>query len=205
MADVVSEEGYQATSVSKLVASAGVSRNSFYEHFANKEECFLAAYDATVEEAMTWVRASSHPSDDWHTRLEAGFAAFLGFAAAEPALAWVCVVEVLAAGPRALARRDEAMRAFAGFLDRGRAEDGAEEIRPLLTEVVVGGIYEIIYTRILNRRTATLPQLLPDIMYVWLAPSLGPTRAAAARVATARRLGRPLLRVAEPEPHEART
>jgi AcrR family transcriptional regulator len=187
MANVVSEEGYQRTSVSKVVAAAGVSRNAFYEHFANKEDCFLAAYDATVQQVMARVREASRPSDDWDRRLEAGFAAFLRFAAAEPALAWLCVVEVLAAGPRALARRDEAMRAFGRFLERSRRQHGSSAVPPTLTEVVAGGVYEIIYARILSRRTASLPELLPDIMYVWLAPFVGPEQAAAARVACVRR------------------
>lgn len=202
IAEVVSEEGYHGTSVSKVVAAAGVSRNSFYEHFANKEDCFLAAYDAAVEQVMARVRAASRPSEDWDDRLEAGFAAFLGFAAAEPALAWLCVVEVLAAGPRALARRDEAMRVFSRFLERSRSQHGQRDVPPILTEVVAGGIYEIIYARILNRRTASLPELLPDIMYVWLAPFVGPERAAAARASSARRIGLegpPVLVVADAE------
>lgn len=186
MARVASEEGYRAASVSKVVSEAGVSRNSFYEHFANKEECFLAAYDAAVEQVVARVRAASDAESSGSAALEAGFAAFLGFAAAEPELAWLCVVEVLAAGPRALARRDDAMRKFAAFLEDGR-EEVTVGVPPLLTEVVVGGIYEVIYARILDRETAVLPQLLPDIMYVWLAPFVGTREAAAARLAIGQR------------------
>lgn len=200
MAEVVSEEGYRATSVSKVVAAAGVSRNSFYEHFANKEDCFLAAYDATVEQVMARVREATGPARSRVEALEAGFAAFLGFAAAEPALAWLCVVEVLAAGPRALERRDAAMRAFGSVLEDGHGDaDGASRVPPVLTEVLVGGIYEVIYARILNREAATLPSLLPDVMYVWMAPFVGAVRASALRVEAARALGietDPLLTVA---------
>nr|WP_246345270.1 TetR/AcrR family transcriptional regulator [Conexibacter arvalis] len=201
MAHVVSEEGYGAASVSKVVAAAGVSRNSFYEHFANKEECFLAAYDAAVDRVVARVRAAADAERTRQEAFEAGFAAFLGFAAAEPDLAWLCVVEVLAAGPRALARRDDAMRRFALFLEQGRVDDAAADVPPLMTEVVVGGIYEVIYARILERDTARLPQLLPDIMYVWLAPYLGVARATAVRAGVARRIGAPRegLQIA-PEP-----
>jgi AcrR family transcriptional regulator len=202
MAQVVSEEGYQGTSVSKVVAAAGVSRNTFYEHFANKEDCFLAAYDATIDRVVAHVAAASRSQAGWDERLEAGFAAFLGFAAREPALAWLCVVEVLAAGPRALARRDDAMRRFGEFLEHCRGRHGGSAVPRLLTEVVAGGIYEIIYARILTHRTESLPELLPDIMYVWLAPFVGPARAAGARVATARRMAHgdaPVLVVADAE------
>ena len=201
MARVVAEEGYGAASVSKVVAAAGVSRNTFYEHFANKEECFLAAYDAAVDQVIVRVRDATAAAPGGQAALEAGFGAFLGFAAAEPELAWLCVVEVLAAGPRALARRDEAMRRFAAFLESGREGQEGADVSPLLTEVVVGGIYEVIYARILKGDTARLPELLPDVMYVWLAPVVGVVRATAARAAVARRIGLPRdpLHVA-PEP-----
>jgi len=187
IARVVSEEGYRATSVSKIVTAAGMSRNGFYEHFANKEECFLAAYDTAVEQVMARVRAATSGTRSGRAALEAGFAAFLGYAADEPELAWLCVVEVLAAGPRALARRDEAMRRFAAFLEEGRG-DGPAGVPPVLTEVIVGGVYEVIYARILNRETESLPELLPDVLYVWLAPFVGAAGATAARSAAAARL-----------------
>jgi AcrR family transcriptional regulator len=191
MARVVTEEGYRAASVSKVVAAAGVSRNSFYEHFANKEDCFLAAYDAAVDQVIVRVRYATTEQPTTQAALEAGFGAFLGFAAAEPELAWLCVVEVLAAGPRALARRDEAMRRFAAFLESSRDGQEDADVSPLLTEVVVGGIYEVIYARILKGDTARLPELLPDIMYVWLAPVVGAVRATAARASAGRRIGLP--------------
>lgn len=187
IAHVVAQEGYRAASVSKIVAAAGVSRNSFYEHFANKEECFLAAYDEAVEQVMARVRSATVSAASGRDALESGFAAFLGYAVDEPELAWLCVVEVLAAGPRALARRDEAMRRFAAFLEQGRGEDPSD-VPPVLTEVIVGGVYEVIYARILNRETATLPELLPDVLYVWLAPFVGADRATAVRSAAVSRL-----------------
>ncbi|MDO8185118.1 TetR/AcrR family transcriptional regulator [Conexibacter sp. JD483] len=187
IAHVVAQDGYRAASVSKIVAVAGVSRNSFYEHFANKEECFLAAYDEAVEQVMARVRSATSTARSRRDALEAGFGAFLGYAADEPELAWLCIVEVLAAGPRALARRDEAMRRFAAFLEEGRGDDPSD-VPPVLTEVIVGGVYEVIYARILNRETATLPELLPDVLYVWLAPFVGAARATAVRSAAAGRL-----------------
>ncbi len=170
IAEVVAEEGFAACSVSKVVAGAGVSRNSFYEHFANKEECFLAAYDAAVEQVMLQVQVARPPQASRRVCLEAGFGAFLRFAAAEPSLAWLCVVEVLAAGPRALARRDAAMAAFGAYLDQDLPEELTARTPRVLTEVLVGGVYELIYARILHGRTADLPALLPDIMHVWMSP-----------------------------------
>jgi hypothetical protein len=61
-------------------------------------------------------------------------------------------------------------------------------VPPVLTEVIVGGVYEVIYARILDRETETLPELLPDVLYVWLAPFVGARRATAARRAAATRI-----------------
>lgn len=198
IAAVVADEGFDACSVSKIVATAGVSRTTFYEHFANKEECFLAAYDATVEQVMLHVRASRPPTADRRACLEAGFDAFLRFAAAEPALAWLCVVEVLAAGPRALARRDAAMAAFGAYLEQSCAGETAARVPRLMTEVLVGGVYELIYARVLHGETAGLAELLPDIMYVWLVPFLGAAPTAAAAGTTRPGPARPHLWIAPP-------
>jgi len=193
VAEVVFEEGYHAASVAKIVGAAGVSRNCFYDHFSNKEECFLAAYDATLARLVSYMHAACDDAQDWPARLEAELGAFLRFSAAEPALAWLCIVEVLAAGPRSLARRDATISAFVARLQR-RSENAVPET---MTRVLVGGVYELVYTRMLRGESAALPDLLPEIVYVWLAPFLGPAFAAARSAAVS---GAPAhLRVA-PEP-----
>ena len=50
MADLVGRDGYAATTVANVLELAGISRKAFYKHFANKQECFLAAYDAIAAE-----------------------------------------------------------------------------------------------------------------------------------------------------------
>src|SRR6195256_1200113 len=49
MAEAVAEKGYVGTAVADVIERAGVSRETFYEHFSSKEDCFLAAYDTGVE------------------------------------------------------------------------------------------------------------------------------------------------------------
>src|SRR6476659_5078578 len=76
MAETVAEKGYAATTVADVVARAGVSRKTFYEHFADREECFLAAYDAAVDALFARVAervATGAPEgDDWQGRVRAG-------------------------------------------------------------------------------------------------------------------------------------
>jgi hypothetical protein len=97
-----------------------------------------------------------------------------------PAVGRLAMVEGLAAGPMALARRDAALRQFTGFLDAGRAETSVE--LPGITSLsLAGGINELLYSEILHGASARLPSRLPDLMF-WIAlPFLGPEGAAEQR------------------------
>jgi hypothetical protein len=87
------------------------------------------------------------------------------FLAAEPELARACVIEVLAAGPRAIARRNAAMRTFAEII-----EENIRELAPcwpvprLTAETIVGGIHEVVFNRILDDRIDELPSLVDDLL-----------------------------------------
>jgi hypothetical protein len=87
----------------------------------------------------------------------------------------MCIVEVMAAGPEAVARRNEAMRAFAALIEENARERLAESPPSDLTaETVVGGIYDVVYTRILRGETRELPSLAPDLVETALVHYLGP-------------------------------
>ncbi len=116
----VGEQGYPETRVADLIARSGVSRKTFYEHFADKEECFLAAHDAAAGLLMGGVTAAYEAEEEWIDAIRAALAAFLGFLAAHPHLTRLCIVDVHAVGSRGLARRDAAVRGFYRFLDAGR-------------------------------------------------------------------------------------
>ena len=101
--------------------------------------------------------------------------AFLTLLAAEPAYANMCIVEVLVAGPAALERRNAVMREFAELIEKGATEELPKGARPpaLTSETLVGGIHEVIYSRILRGETAQLPTLLPDLTFSVLLPYMG--------------------------------
>jgi AcrR family transcriptional regulator len=165
VAQAAAERGYAEMSVEAVIARAGVSRRTFYEHFKNKEDAFFAAYDAAVHEVVRHVRRAYLSEVTAQERLRAGIRAYLQFLAAGPELARMCIVEVLAAGPRVLARRNEAMRMFAEII-----EDNIHELvpschRPALTaETIVGGIHEAVFNRILAGRIDELPGLADDLL-----------------------------------------
>jgi AcrR family transcriptional regulator len=161
--------------IEDVIAIAGVSRRTFYDHFANKEEAFLAAYELVLDQLLTGVRTAFGSGESWPSRVRRGLAAFLNLLASEPVLAQVCVVEALAAGPRALARRTAAMQAFQALL-MPPADDALATTTapPVAIEAIVGGIYEVIYSRVTTQRTEELPSLLPSLLHSALLPFVGP-------------------------------
>src|SRR4051794_16599822 len=103
--DVVAELGYPETRVVDIIKRAGVSRKTFYELFDDKEQCFLDAFDiaAGALQKVTNDGFEAAPDDPWVDRIRLGLANFLQIIADRPTAAKVCIVEVLAAGPKALA------------------------------------------------------------------------------------------------------
>jgi AcrR family transcriptional regulator len=174
VAEAVAEQGYATTTVADIIARARLSRRTFYEHFADKEECFLAAYDTVAEQLLAAVGHAYEQADAWPQKVHDGLETFLAYLAAEPAFARMCIVEVVAAGPDARSRRDAAMRVFVELLEPGRDEAPKGVVVPsLAAEIVVGGIYEIVYSRLQRDAVHELAAMLPELLYCALVPYIG--------------------------------
>jgi len=183
VADVTSAASYAEMTVEDIIVTAGVSRRAFYEHFKNKDDAFLAAYDAVVDQLVGRVAAAGGSEEDPVKRVSAGLGAFLDFLGREPSFARMCIVEALAAGPEAIQRRNDAMGAFTDLIEQNVRQFWGDKGPPALTaETVVGGIYEVVYTRVLRGEIRELPDLLPDLTYSALLPYVGPEAAAAERL-----------------------
>jgi AcrR family transcriptional regulator len=163
IANVVAEKGYAATRVADITEYAGVSRKTFYELFDDKEDCFLAGYDAITALLMDRMAVGLEAVADgsWEERVSALLGEFLRFLASEPAFARMCIVEVLSSGARGLARRDAAIEAFFPVVDQiPRSQPDAERwLSPMTPVFVVGGILEVVYAAIRRGETAALPEL----------------------------------------------
>jgi AcrR family transcriptional regulator len=183
VAQVASTRGYGAMSVQDVVREAGVSRRTFYEQFKNKDHAFLAAYDEASGRLMTTIRTGIDAEKTFEDKISAGFRAFLELLAASPAFAKMCIVEVLAAGPEAIARRAKTMEDFTEIFEVAAQQTLVKENppSPLIAETIVGGVYETVYRRIARGETAELPKLLPDLTESALLPYVGEARAAAQR------------------------
>jgi AcrR family transcriptional regulator len=189
MIQAVAEQGYQATPVTHVIARAGVSGKTFYEQFADKEECFLAAYDYASSHLLSETNeAYERAASPWPERVHHGVRALLEHLAERPAAGKVCIVEVLAAGRRAIARRDAAIRSFTYFIDAGRGE-ATHELPGFTAMAILGGVTEILYSNIVQGNTAQLPRLAPDFVYWITLPFLGMERAAEERERSREALG----------------
>jgi AcrR family transcriptional regulator len=182
VAQVASTRGYGGMSVQDIVREAGVSRRTFYEQFKNKDHAFLAAYDEASGRLLQSVRAAVDAESTVEGKVVAGFSAFLTLLTASPAFAKMCIVEVLAAGPDAIARRARTMEEFTGYFEEAAQQLlGEDAPSPLVAETIVGGVYETVYRRIARGETADLPKLLPDLAESALLPYVGEQPARAQR------------------------
>jgi AcrR family transcriptional regulator len=162
MAQAVLEKGYVRATVADVLSRARVSRETFYEHFTDKEDCFLAAYELAVE-ALHQTIAASVPTRNVTplTRLRRALAAYLATLAEEGALARVFLVDVYAAGPQALARRREVMDRFVDTI-----AELVEERDRFAVEAFVGAISSLVTVRVAVGEYDELPELLDPIMRI---------------------------------------
>ena len=168
-----SEKGYRAVTVADVVRRAGIARNTFYENFGSKEECFLAAQEYAMDSALAEVVGAAGTIDDWPRRVQAGLAAFLSYVAREPALARTCMVEALAAGPAAVHCYEESLQAFVSLFRVGRdVSPYGGDLPETLEEALIGGIFWILYQRLLQEPDG-IEDLLPELVEFTLTPYLG--------------------------------
>ena len=167
MAQAVADHGYGATTVAHVVALAGVSRKTFYEHFSDKQDCFLALYDTGIAyvlgrigEALLSDTGNGAP----RSRIGAGLRAFLEVLAEEPAFSRAIILEVHAAGAEALARRRATLETFARRYEdiNDQARAAGKSVPPLSHDIalaLVGAILELVAIRIEDGDAAQLPGL----------------------------------------------
>jgi AcrR family transcriptional regulator len=183
MLNAVADLGYLETNVQDVIDRAGVSRPTFYEHFSNKEDCFLAAFDSSATRLRKKVEAAVRKGGDvWRDRVRFGLEALLKFAVREPDTARTMVVEARAASVAAVQRRVELLDEFAQCLDEQARELLPEPSAPapVTAAGIVGGVESLLYSRLCKREFDQLEALLPSLMYFVILPYEGHQAAAEA-------------------------
>ena len=184
MLESVAEQGYAGTTVPEVVARARVSRNAFYEFFADKEACFVAACDEVAVEILAAL-APFDAEPEWTSALLKGVHAYLAWWQERPRFARAHYVELPQAGADAVAQRDRANRQFGELLRRLglRARREQPELGPLpdlVPRVLVYAFAELVAEEIRAGRLDTLTGLAPELG--WLALRLLADDATAERI-----------------------
>jgi len=178
MIRVVGREGYKETSVADVIEEAGVSRTTFYKHFEDKHECFLAAYEVLVEQVFAEVITNCNGSQSWLQRMEKGLETIVKLFALDPELARTAVVEVAAAGADARQMHWDAVARFTEYLEDGRELSDGRELPENISLMSAGAVSGLIFDELLAGRAAQLPAMLPDLLFAMLVPYIGPSAAA---------------------------
>ncbi|HUB73381.1 MAG TPA: TetR/AcrR family transcriptional regulator [Solirubrobacteraceae bacterium] len=168
MIEAVSRRGYKRTTVAHVIALAGVSRRAFYELFANKEECFLATYDIVVMRARKRMLDAWTAERGWANRVHAACRTLLDDIAEEPKGPHLVLVDALGVGPKARERLLLSGFTFERLVSSAFSQppDGIGFPR-LTSRGIVGGVRNVIFTRMLEQRQHEL-KLLSDEVLDWV-------------------------------------
>jgi AcrR family transcriptional regulator len=187
MVESAADKGYSATTVGDVISRAGVSRTTFYQQFRDKESCYLAAYqrggEAQYRNVVEAVEAVTDPLEQVERKVGAYLAGLVAF----PASARAFLLEATAAGPRALASRDELQGRYADLLGRiyGRFRERSAdlpELPPDIFRAAVAAVDDLVVRWVREGRLAELQERRPVAVYVELAllgvaGTAGPPRA----------------------------
>jgi AcrR family transcriptional regulator len=199
--ELINEHGLQGVRISELVSRAGVSRRSFYEHFHNKEECLLAAFDASVQRLTEAMARAYDPEMQWRTQVEAIVRALFDATIARPSATRLVCVDVIAAGEEGVERWAHGTRRFERFLGEVfKQAPGEGGIPEPVAKAVVGALRKILYSRVSSGQSgralrSELDRVLPEVVE-WIcsyypSPASIPMRPRQMRVPSKDRANRP--------------
>lgn len=175
----VCAKGFAAMTVEDICARAGVSRRTFYENFRDREDCFIASYRLHTEELTAVVAGAASAGGDWQERARVALGRLLRYLGERPEVAHMGLVEVMAAGPRALAERDQTVALLTSLIGEDALAVAETPAPRLLLHTIAGSALHLIYTWTLAGRAQELERLLPAVMYMVLVALHGPHGAAA--------------------------
>jgi AcrR family transcriptional regulator len=170
LAAVVGEKGYPDTTVAEIVERAQTSQRTFYEHFNNKEDAIVAALDSGSAHMLASALPAFRRAPDWQHAVHDTIEAMFAFGAEEPEYARMGGVEMYAAGKRALDQREIVTEGMEGLLAPGY--ELKPDTPPIAAEAVGGALYSLLYDHVNKKGPETLPDLVPTLVYVTLAPFL---------------------------------
>lgn len=187
--ELVAKRGYHDVTVALIVKRARVSFKTFYRHFAGKEECFMALFDAEMGRSRERIEAAlaAQSAEPWPAQVIAALRALFASILLDPLIARATIVEGPTVGPAIIERYERLATALSPLLARGReAAPSAGALPATLEDTLAGGVLWSAYQRLVVGSASELPELLPETVAFVLRPYLGEEEAARwARTASA--------------------
>lgn len=168
MVEVVADKGYGAATVADVLKRVRISRETFYQHFRDKQDCFLAAFDAASDQLIAMMEAAlGSPEDPALVRLDRVLATYLGALAAAPTLARTFLIEVYGAGREAVTRRIAVQERFAVAIADVLLRDerwSAGIDAHFAGRAVIGAVSALVTAYVDAGRCAELPELRGQLL-----------------------------------------
>jgi AcrR family transcriptional regulator len=171
---LVVEAGSAELELAEVLARSGVDRPAFERHFSDVQDCLDRIWEEMTDAHVSLVRAAAASEPSWRDGLRAAAYAALRFHQEDEVRARFFLVESLATGEFAQARRDVMMSAFVDLIDSARQElDDPASVPRSEAEAVMGAIYEATVSGMGGRGIDALPELVPQLMYLAVLPYQG--------------------------------
>lgn len=172
IAGLTAEQGYEATKIADIVRRAAVARKTLYDNFDGKEDLFLSAVSATIDEMRVVVEEACERSGaDPEAGIIAGLEALLAFVAEHPSASRMCMVEAISATPNSARLYDAGVHDFVGLLQK--SAPGEADLPDTIEESLVGGVAWILQLQIRKGDAEQAPELLPELSQFVLSPYRG--------------------------------
>jgi AcrR family transcriptional regulator len=165
MTELVGEHGYAATTVADVLARAGVSRKAFYQHFANKQECFFAAYDAIAAAGRSDVQHAYDAAASPAEGAELAIAILFERAMQHPGRVRLTQLEAGVVGQAGIKRRERLMGEYESLLrDMLGIPVGPGTVANPVLRGIVGGVNGVLNAHMRNDKMEQLPELIPSLV-----------------------------------------
>ncbi len=181
-AATIAAKGLAGLTIPEIARRANVSNQTFYEIYETKHDAFLGALKVGVHQALgVFARAYDARSEDWPRALAGALRALIEYVVSEPVHAHLSLVDTFAASPETIEIRDNALNAFAAYLDPGYAlARGHRDVPAIAAEAITGGVWQILHDYVDTGRITQLAEVAPQVSYLALVPFLGADAAAEA-------------------------
>jgi AcrR family transcriptional regulator len=166
IAALLAERALSTVTIADIARQARVSKRTFYEHFADKEACFIACYETLSDIVLKATLDATTGDLPWAKKVRASTRAYLSTLESQPALTRTLMMDIYAAGPEALRVRRQVQKRFADQLRRLVAQGRKDEptrarLSPAMATAVIGGINELVLVAVEEGRADRLTELAP--------------------------------------------